>query len=121
MNREDAKLLNVKCDKNTIWPKLTMVVSLWCGCMDKNVIDAELMGKFRDRFLGYLVVAHDKGKRIKLCPTNSRGGIEQYTLLKRAMDVTGISIRDMTDDIRAMTIYPNGTVKIEYKDATEWL
>jgi len=69
--------------------------------------------------LGYLVVAHDKGERIKLFTAYKRG---EYTtsLLRKALDVTGIPVYSLNDEIRCITIYPSGDLKIEFKDHISW-
>ena len=119
MYLDKGRLLNTKCDKNTIWPKLTLAVGLWCGCVYTDAVSPELMSAFRDRLLGYLVVAHDKGERIKLFTAYKRG---EYTtsLLRKALDVTGIPVYSLNDDIRCITIYPSGDLKIEFKNRVEW-
>lgn len=123
MNREEAKSLRVRCDKNTIWPKLELVVKLWGDCIDDHVISQEQIVSFKEFLLGALIVEHDKGRIIKLYKdVDEHNVVETYTLLRRAMDLSGIGPRYIIGSVKRVTIYPNGSLKVEYSGGKiDWL
>jgi len=123
VNKEEAKLLRNKCDKNTIWEKIVIAVDLWCDCIDTTIIKPEQVARFRELLIGFLMVEHDKGYEIKLYPEMILGDCIHYTLLRNALDLSGIGIRHMNRRIKRMTIYPSGTLKIEYRERrkAEWI
>ena len=123
MNRDMANWLKVPCDKNTAWVKLKTVVELLCECIDKNQIQERQLETFRDSLMGSLMVEHDKGNPIHLFKglVNSQGKVE-YAVLRKAMDLAGISEHVMSDTIKRITVYPNGAFAIEYEgqDTPVW-
>lgn len=116
MNCEEAKQLRVLCDKNEIWPKLELAVAIWGCCIDKTKVNTGQLVRFREVLLGMLLVEHDKGIPVKLFKDFGQDGVRMYTPLRRAMDFSGVGVDCISDKIRRMTIYPNGMLKVSYKD-----
>jgi len=115
--------LRIPCDKNHIWNKIVLAVEIWGDCINKEAIKPEQITRFKELLIGFLMVEHDKGYEIKLCPEMISGDCLQYTLLRSALDFSGIGIRHVSGRIKRMTIYPDGTLKVEYRERrrAEWL
>ena len=116
LTREQRANLRTMCDKNTVWPKLKLAVRIWGNCISRERVDESQVKKFEEMLLGFLVVEHDNGDIIKVFKEMERGGTVQYTLLRSALDFSGIGKGEMNDDISRMVIFPNGTIKVEYRD-----
>ena len=115
MDKGASERLKVQCDKNTVWKKAEEVTQLWVECIDTNMIQPEQVKTFRKWLMGMLMVQHDEGKPIKLFKELYNGDRQiEYTLLRRAMDFSGIPERCMSGKIKRITLYPNGSFKVEY-------
>lgn len=123
MNKNEARLLQVKCDKNIAWKQIEIAVELWAECIDMALVTDEQLRTFKKILLGALMVEHNNGAPIKLFKEVYNGDRKvEYTLFRKALDFSGISIRSVSNRIRRMTIYPSGALKVEYADKrVEWL
>lgn len=120
---EVRKRFRTPCDKNTIWKKIEKVVELWCDCIDKEMVQEFQLVTFKKLLMGSLLVEHNEGRCIKLFKEMYNGERRlEYTLLRRAMDFSGIPENCMSNKIRRITVYPSGALKIEYagKKQAEW-
>ena len=118
-----SEQLKAPCDKNTIWKKLERVVELWSSCIDQEMVQDFQLVTFKKLLMGSLIVEHNEGGSIKLFKEVYNGDRRvEYTLLRRAMDFSGIPENCMSCRIRRITVYPSGALKIEYagKKQAEW-
>lgn len=115
MDKGASEQLRTLCDKNTAWEKIAIAVELWQSCIDESMVREYQLTSFRKFLMGLLIVEHDEGKPIKLFKELYNGDRQiEYTLLRRAMDFSGIPERCMSGKIKRITLYPNGSLKVEY-------